>query len=280
MSLISTAARIHPSSVVEDGAQIGAGSEIGPFCHISSQAVLRENVRLVSHVSIIGDTFIGEGTQVWPNAVLGGSPQNKSHKGGPSKLTIGRNNVIREMVTIQAGTDNARGITTVGDDGYFMAYSHIAHDCDVGNAVTFANQATLGGHCQIGDGVIIGGLTAVHQFNVIGHHAFLGGCSAIAGDVIPFGMATGNKAKLRGLNVIGLKRAGVVRSEIVAMRKALKMLFDPARTMRENATVVLDQFPDIQAISEIVEFATGERKRFLVVPPGVGGRGEEPDSGE
>jgi len=277
MSLISDDAKIHPSSVVEDGAQVGPGSEIGPFCHISGQAVIGANVRLVSHVSVIGETRIGDGTQVWPNTVLGGPPQNKAHKGGRSTLTIGRNNIIREMVTMQAGTDTARAATTIGDNGYFMAYAHIAHDCDVGNGVTFSNQATLGGHCIVGDGVIIGGLTAVHQFNVIGHHAFLGGCSAVVGDVIPYGLATGNRAQLRGLNIVGLKRAGLARSELVAMRTALKMLFDPERTMRENAAIILEEFSGNVAVAEIVEFATAKRKRHLVVPPGVGGRGDSAD---
>jgi UDP-N-acetylglucosamine acyltransferase len=280
MSSVSADARIHPTAAVEDGAQIGPGTEIGPFCSISSETVIGANVRLVGHVCVLGVTEIGDGTEVWPNTVLGGPPQNKAHRGGRTTLTIGRNNVIREFVTMNAGTDGSRGATTVGDNGYFMAYSHIAHDCDVGNGVTFANQATLGGHCVVGDGVIIGGLTAVHQFNVIGHHAFLGGCSAVVGDVIPYGMATGNRAKLRGLNVVGLKRSGVKRSEITAMRQALKLLFDQAGPMRDNAALVLEQFPGNPTVAEIVEFATAKRKRYLVVPPGVGGRADEADSDE
>lgn len=275
MNSVSAEARIHPMSVIEDGAQIGPGSEIGPFCHVSANAVIGANVRLVSHVCVYGFTEIGDGTEVWPNAVLGAPPQNKAHKGGRTTLTIGRNNVIREAVTMQAGSDSSRGATTIGDDGYFMAYSHIAHDCDVGNGVTFANQATLGGHCEIGDGVIIGGMTAIHQFNVIGHHAFLSGCSAVNGDVIPYGMAVGNRAKLRGLNIVGLKRAGVARSELFEMRKALKVLFDTARPIGENGPIVLEKFPGIPAIADIVEFATRKRKRYLIVPPGADGSDDE-----
>lgn len=263
---MSTEARIHPLAVVEDGAQIGPGSEIGPFCHVSAHAVIGANVRLVSHVCIYGVTEIGEGTEIWPNAVLGAPPQNKAHKGGRSKLTIGRRNIIREAVTIHAGTDNARGVTSIGDNGYFMAYSHIAHDCDVGDGVTFANQATLGGHCVIGDGVIIGGLTALHQFDVVGHHAFLGGCSAVVGDVIPFGIVAGNRAVLRGLNIIGLRRSGMPREVIAAMRRAYRMIFDPARPLKENAPRVLQEFPDIPEVSEIVEFAVSKRKRSLIMP--------------
>ncbi|TIU29283.1 MAG: acyl-ACP--UDP-N-acetylglucosamine O-acyltransferase, partial [Mesorhizobium sp.] len=176
---------IHPSSVVEAGAKIGEGVRIGPFCHVSADAVIGDRVELVSHVSVMGATTIGASTKVYPMAILGGPPQNTKHKGGRTTLVIGENCTIREAVTMHLGTDSSRGETTIGDNGNFLAYAHIAHDCVVGKNATFANQATLGGHCEIGNNVYIGGLTAVHQFVRVGDNAFLGGCSAIVGDVIP-----------------------------------------------------------------------------------------------
>ena len=202
---------IHPSSVVEEGAQIGQGVRIGPFCHVGADAVIGDRVELVSHVSVMGATTIGASTKVYPMAILGGPPQNTKHKGGRTTLVIGENCTIREGVTMHLGTDSSRGETTIGDNGNFLAYAHIAHDCVVGNNATFANGATLGGHCEIGNNVYIGGLTAVHQFVRVGDNAFLGGCSAIVGDVIPYAIAVGNRASLRGLNIIGLKRSGLPR---------------------------------------------------------------------
>ncbi|RVA66959.1 acyl-ACP--UDP-N-acetylglucosamine O-acyltransferase, partial [Mesorhizobium sp. M7A.F.Ca.CA.001.08.1.1] len=224
---------IHASSIVEEGAKIGQGVRIGPFCHVGADVVIGDDVELVSHVSVMGATSIGASTKVYPMATLGAPPQNTKHKGGRTTLVIGRNCTIREGVTMHLGTDSSRGETTVGDNGNFLAYAHIAHDCVVGNNATFANGATLGGHCEVGNNVYIGGLTAVHQFVRIGDNAFLGGCSAIVGDVIPFAIAVGNRASLRGLNIIGLKRSGLPRSEILVLRKAYRMIFDRSRTVGE-----------------------------------------------
>ncbi|TIV49862.1 MAG: acyl-ACP--UDP-N-acetylglucosamine O-acyltransferase, partial [Mesorhizobium sp.] len=209
---------IHPSSVVEEGARLGKGVRIGPFCHISADSIIGDRVELVSHVSVMGATTIGAGTKVYPMATLGAPPQNTKHKGGRTTLVVGENCTIREGVTMHVGTDSSRGETSVGDNGNFLAYAHIAHDCVVGKNATFANGATLGGHCEIGDNVYIGGLTAVHQFVRIGDNAFIGGCSAVVGDIIPYAIAAGNRAKLRGLNIIGLKRSGLPRSEIYLLR--------------------------------------------------------------
>jgi UDP-N-acetylglucosamine acyltransferase len=258
---------IHPMAVVESGAKLGAGVRIGPFCHVSADAVLADNVELISHVSILGATTIGEGSKVFPQAVLGAAPQNLKHRGTRTTLTIGGNTTVREGVTMHVGSDTNHGATTVGDNGYFMAYSHVAHDCTVGNNVTMANGAMLAGHCEIGDNVVIGGLTAVHQFARIGNNAFLSGCSAIPGDVIPFGFARGNLAKLRGLNVIGMRRSGMSRTEIQTVRQAYRTIFDRARTIAENLEIARLEFAGSPVAISLVEFLSKRGTRYFVTPP-------------
>jgi UDP-N-acetylglucosamine acyltransferase len=262
---------IHPSSVVEAGARIGSGVRIGPFCHISADAVIGDRVELIGHVSVLNATTIGEGTKVYPMTTLGAPPQNTKHKGGRTTLVIGANCTIRENVTMHVGTDTSRGTTIVGDNGNFLAYSHIAHDCVVGNNATFANGATLGGHCEVGDNVNIGGLTAVHQFVRVGDNAFLAGCSAVVGDVIPYGIAMGNRAKLRGFNIIGLKRAGMPRSEIQTMRRAYRMIFDRRHTVAENVERARAEFAGSPTVMKIIDFLTTRDKRYYTVPPLKGG---------
>lgn len=270
---------IHPSAIVEKGARLGAGVRIGPFCHVSGEAELGDGVELIGHVTVMGATTLGPGCQVFPNAVLGGPPQNFKHKGGPTTLTVGKGCVIREGVTLHRGTDTSRGKTTIGDHCLFMAYSHVAHDCDVGNHVTMANYAGLGGHAEIGDHVILSAYAAVHQFVRVGHHAFLGGFAAVVGDVIPYGMAVGDRAKLRGLNVVGMKRAGMARGELTELRRACRMLFDAQRPLAENIEAVRRAFPGSAAVADILAFLAGREKRHLTVPPR--GRGlEEGDDGE
>ncbi len=257
---------IHPSAFVEDGATIGKRVKIGPFCHVGPDVVLADGVELMSHVTVLGATTVGEGTQVFPNAVLGCEPQNVKHKGGRTTLEIGRNNIIREGVTMHRGTDTDRGRTTVGDNCFILAYSHIAHDCAIGNNVTLTYGVVLGGHCVIEDYVIIGGLTAVHQFVRVGHHAFLAGCSAVTGDVIPYGMAEGNRARLHGLNIVGLRRSGMPRSEIHAMREAYRMLFNPERPVAENIPLVRDAFAGHRTVNDMVEFFANRGRRQFCVP--------------
>jgi UDP-N-acetylglucosamine acyltransferase len=268
---------IHPSSVIEPGAEIGTGVRIGPFCHISADAVLGDNVELIGHVSVLNATTIGAGTKVYPMTTLGAPPQNNKHKGGRTTLTIGRNCTIRENVTMHTGTDTSRGATVIGDNGNFLAYAHIAHDCIVGSNCTFANGATLGGHCEIGDNVNIGGLTAVHQFVRVGDNAFLGGCSAVVGDVIPYGIAVGNRAKLRGFNIIGMKRSGMARSEIQTMRRAYRLIFDPAHPVAENVEKAKVEFSDSPVVMKIIDFISTRDKRYYTVPPLKGGGGDAGD---
>jgi UDP-N-acetylglucosamine acyltransferase len=268
---------IHPSSVIEPGAKIGTGVRIGPFCHIGADTVLGDNVELVGHVSVLNATTIGAGTKVYPMAVLGAPPQNARHKGGRTTLAIGQNCTIREGVTMHVGTDTSRGATEVGDNGNFLAYAHVAHDCVVGRNATFANGATLGGHCEIGDNVNIGGLTAVHQFVRIGDNAFLGGCSAVVGDVIPYAIAVGNRASLRGLNIIGLKRSGLPRTEIHALRRAYRMIFDRSRSVAENVEMARAEFAASPTAMKIIDFISSRGKRHFAVPPLKGGSDDGDD---
>lgn len=258
---------IHPMALVEPGAQIGVGAKVGPFCHVEAGAVVGDRVELVSHVVVHQGVTVGEGCKVSSMAVLGAPPQNTKHKGAPTTLVIGRNCTIREGVTMHRGTDTSRGETTVGDNGNFLAYSHIAHDCVVGNNVTMANVATLGGHVEVGDFVTLGGLVAVHQLTRIGHHAFAGGAAIIDGDIIPYGMVMGNRARLRGLNVIGMKRSGVARADIFALRRAYKMIFDPARSVAENIPDVERELGSTPIVRDMLDFIQARGKRHFTVPP-------------
>lgn len=267
MNAMTGTVTIHPTAFVEPGAELGAGVEIGPFCHVGSRVVLGANVRLASHVVVTGDTTIGEGTRVFPHAVLGCDAQNTAYKGETTTLSIGRNVVIREGVTMHRGTGNARGATTVGDNCMFLAYAHVAHDCVIGDHVTFANNVMIGGHTTIGDRVIVGGGAGIHQFCTVGHHAFVGGLAAVVHDVIPYGMAMGNRASLEGLNLVGLKRSGMSRDDINQMRRAFRILFaEGTGTVRENAERVLADFAGCAPVVDMAGFVLADKKRMLTTP--------------
>lgn len=256
---------IHPSSVVEKGAQLGAGVEVGPFCVIGAQAVLADNVRLHSHAVIAGNTEIGEGTQVFPFASLGHAPQDRKFRGEKSRLIIGKNNIIREYVTMNPGTEQGGLITRIGDNGLFLTGAHVAHDCQIGNNVLLVNNATLGGHCTVEDYASVGGLSAVHQFVRIGAYAFIGGMSGVENDVIPFGIALGNRAHLAGLNIVGLKRHGFEREQIHTLRKAYRMLFATEGTLLERLEDVDKMFSDDAHVQRIVEFIHADSNRSFCV---------------
>lgn len=267
---------IHPTAVVEQGASLGEGVVVGPFCHVGAEAVLGDRVSLASHVSILGATTLGDGCQVFPMAVLGAPPQNTKHKGGRSTLEVGRNCIIREGVTMHRGTDTSRGRTTVGDNGNFLAYTHIAHDCVVGNNVTMANVATLGGHVTVDDFVTLGGLCAVHQFCHIGHHAFVGGGVMVRGSVIPYGMM-GPGGALQGLNLVGLKRSGLPRAAIHELRRAYRLIFDRSRTVAENVALAEAQFAGSAVVADIIRFIRAGGHRHLAVPALSSGSGTDDD---
>lgn len=255
---------IHPTAIVEDGALLGAGVEIGPFCFVGQKVRLGDGVRLISHVSILGDTSVGARTAVFPGAVLGGEGQIRGNAAKDTRLAIGEDNVIREGVTMNAGSAKGHGVTHVGARGYFMSMSHVAHDCEVGNDVTMANGAVLGGHVQVGDGAIFGGLSAVQQFGRIGRGAMLGGLSGANGDVIPYGMAWGAHARMTGLNIVGLKRRGLTREHIHAMRAAFRLIFVEGKGgLKERVAAARDKWGGIAQIAEICDFVLAPAKHPL-----------------
>ncbi len=254
--------RVHPTAIVEDGASLGADVEIGPFCIVHRGAILGEGVRLHSHVVIGGSTKIGARAAVYSHAVLGGDAQIRGGEATGTRLEIGADCVIREHVTISAGSARGHRVTRVGDNGYFMAYSHIAHDCIIGNDVTFANGVQLGGHVEIGDGVNFGGLSAIQQFGRVGRYAFIGGVTGVNEDVIPYGMAIGSRAELTGLNLIGLKRRGIARANIHALRGAFRMIFqDEAGSLEDRARRAAARWPDMPEVQEVAAFVLADAKR-------------------
>lgn len=257
---------IHPTAVVADGARLAADVSVGPFCCVGANVELGEGVRLVSHVVVDGRTRVGAGTQIFPFASIGHIPQDLKYKGEPSELVIGSHNVIREHVTMNPGTEGGGMLTQVGDHCLFMVGAHVAHDCRIGDHVILANNATLAGHVQVGDWVILGGLSAVHQFARIGKHAMVGGMSGVENDVIPYGSVTGNRARLAGLNIIGLKRRGFSRDIIHALRNAYRLLFAQEGTMAERIEDVAQMFHDNEPVMEIVDFIRADSSRAICHP--------------
>ena len=225
---------IHPSAVIEEGAQIGAGCIIGPFCVVGSDVVLHDNVELKSHVVVTGQTEIGSGSVVFSFAVLGEIPQDKKFGGEKTKLVIGERNRIREHVTMNPGTDGGGGVTRIGNDGLFMAGCHVAHDAQIGNNVILVNSAAVAGHCILEDNVIIGGLSGLHQFVRIGQGAIVGAVTMVTNDVIPYGLVQAPRGELDGLNLVGLKRRGVAREDITALRAAFQMLAQGEGTFKDR----------------------------------------------
>jgi UDP-N-acetylglucosamine acyltransferase len=225
---------IDPTARVAEGARIGAGASIGPYCIIGPDVEIGENCRLVANVHVAGHTRIGAGTMVYPFASLGTPPQSVRYRGGPTRLVIGEKCEIREAVTVNTGTEDDRGLTTIGDRCFLMAGSHVAHDCTVGNDVTFANNAVLGGHVVVGDRTFLGGQAAVRQFVRIGEGAMIVGMSGVRADIIPWGMAQGPLANLVGINVVGLRRRGFAKADILRFREAYRALFLGGGLFRER----------------------------------------------
>lgn len=258
---------IHPTAIIEDGATIGDGVIIGAYCVVGSNVVLGDNVELKSHVCVDGNTSIGSGTVVYPFASLGSDPQDLKYDDEPSTLIIGKNNKIREHVTMNPGTaGGGRMETRVGDNCLFMMGSHVAHDCIVGDNVILANNATLAGHVEVGDFAIIGGLSAVHQFARIGEHAMIGGMSGVEGDVIPYALVKGDRASLHGLNLIGLKRRGFDKDAIKALQNAYGDLFANEETLDARIDKVANDYVGQEGVSKLIEFAKGDSKMPLCQP--------------
>lgn len=257
---------IHPSSVVEPGAEIGENVQIGPFCYLGADIKLGDNSKLHAHIVLAGRTTLGADTEIFPFASIGHTPQDLKFEGEESRLVIGSGNKIREYVTMNPGTKAGGLVTCVGDNGLFMVGAHIAHDCQVGNHVIMANNATLAGHVTLGDFAIIGGLSAVHQFVRIGHHAMVGGMTGVEFDVIPFGQVQGDRAHLSGLNLIGLKRGRFGKEKISKLRTAYRMLFADEGTAKERVKDVAATFGDEPTVMEIVEFMQADSQRGITQP--------------
>jgi len=258
-------ANIHPSSVIAEGAQIGANCVIGPFCVIGADVVLGERVHLKSHVVIDGDTQVGEDTVVFPFAVIGEIPQDMKFDGEKTRLRIGARNRIREHVTMNTGTAAGGGETRIGDDGLFMAGCHIAHDAQIGNRVIVVNSSAVAGHCIIEDDVIIGGLCGVHQFVRIGQGAIIGAVTMVTKDVVPHGLVQAPRGALDGLNLVGLKRKGVDRADITALRAAFQMLKDGEGTFQDRAHRLADE-SDSAYVQQMVAFILGDTDRNFLTP--------------
>jgi len=259
-------AKIHPTAIVDPAAKLGQDVEIGPYCVVGGQVELGDRVHLISHVVVDGITSIGEGTVVYPFASLGLRPQDLKYHGEPSTLVIGKNNQIRENVTMNPGTEGGGMITKVGDNGLYMVGVHVAHDCVVGDHVILANNATLAGHVVVGDYAVLGGLSAVHQFVRVGRSVMVGGMTGVENDVIPYGAVTGNRAHLSGLNLIGIKRRGMGREDIHSLRNAYRLLFAPEGTMAERLEDVADQFANCEPVMEIVDFIRSDSSRSICQP--------------
>ncbi len=256
---------VHSSSIVEDGAVLGEGVEIGPFCHVGSEVNLHDDVKLISHVVIAGDTEIGANVRIFPFASIGHEPQDLKFKGEKSTLKIGANCTIREGVTINPGTEGGGLETIIGDRCVLLANSHVAHDCTLGNNIILSNNVMLAGHCQLADNVICGGGSAIHQFSRIGRNSFIGGMTGIEGDVIPFGMMRGAHGRLVGLNIIGMKRNGFERKSIKAASDAFKQIFAGDLPIRDVANTIRQTTDDLLVL-EILDFIDAAKDRQLCKP--------------
>ncbi|HQY44149.1 MAG TPA: acyl-ACP--UDP-N-acetylglucosamine O-acyltransferase [Paracoccaceae bacterium] len=261
---IDPSAVIHPSAVIAPGARIGGGCQIGPFCVVDAEVTLHERVELKSHVVVTGLTEIGAGTQIFPFACLGEVPQDLKFRGEKTRLIIGADNRIRENVTMNTGTEGGGGVTRVGDGGLFMANSHVAHDCQIGNRVILANNVAIAGHCVLEDEVIVGGLSGVHQFVRIGHGAMIGAVTMVTADVIPHGLVQGPRGVLDGLNLVGLKRRGADRGDLHALRELLGDL--GAGSFRDNARARADEGTDNAYVREVLDFILGPSDRSFLTP--------------
>jgi UDP-N-acetylglucosamine acyltransferase len=265
-------AQIHPTAIVERGAEIAATATVGPYCHVGAKVVLGEAVELLSHVVVAGRTSIGEGTRIFPFASIGQPPQDLKYAGEDSSLIIGQRNIIREYVTMNPGTSGGGMVTRIGDHCLFMANAHIGHDCQLGSHIIIANSVPLAGHVVVGDHAAFGGLSAVHQFVRIGRHAYVGGLTGVERDVIPFGLVMGDRARLAGLNMVGLQRRGFSREDIQSLRGAYQMLFeDGSGTLGERVDAVAARWGHVGPVEELVAFMRADNARGFVQPKSNGG---------
>lgn len=256
----------HPTAIVADGARLGDGVTIGPYCTVGAEVELGDGVNLVSHVVVEGRTRIGPRTEIYPFSSVGHKPQDLKYHGEKSRLTIGADCTIRENVTVNPGTEGGGMETRIGDRCLLMASAHVAHDCQVGNNVILANYVGLAGHAVVEDFVTFGGICVVHQHVRIGTHAFIGAHSMVDADVIPYGLAVGNRAKLGGLNLVGLKRRKFDREDIHALRSAYRMIFSSEGTLRERVSDAAKLFADNALVQDVVAFVKNANGRAICLP--------------
>ena len=256
---------IHKSSIVDPKAKISKNVKIGPFCYIGPNVFLHENVELISNVHIEGNTKVGKGTKIFPFASIGTPPQDLKFKGEKNSIEIGENNLIREYVTINPGTERGGFKTIVGNNCLFMISSHIAHDCKIGNKVIIANNVPLGGHVTIEDSVVIGGNSAVQQFTRIGRLSMIGGMTGVLKDVIPFGLSIGNRNYLEGLNLIGLRRKKYENQKIMGLSKAYKEIF-ASKNLHENLSKINGEHKGNELVNEVITFLEKDKKRLICSP--------------
>ena len=256
---------IHKTSIIDSKAKISSSAKIGPYTIIGPNVTIEEKVEIYSHVNITGYTKLGTGTKVFPFASIGTQPQDLKYKGEKNSLVIGKNNIVREYVTINPGTEGGGGMTKIGDNCLFMISSHIAHDCTIGNNVVIANNVPLGGHVVIEDGVIIGGNSAVQQFTRIGRLAMIGGMTGVLKDVIPFGLSYGNRNFLKGINIIGLKRKNYENKKIMQLNEAYEKIFS-SHNLHENLNKINGEYKDNELVQEVTNFISKNKKRPICSP--------------
>ncbi len=256
---------IHKTSIIDKKAKISSSAKIGPYTIIGPEVEIGENVNIYSHVNIAGHSKIGSGTTIFPFSSIGTQPQDLKYKGEKNKLIIGKNNIIREYVTINPGTEGGGGLTSIGNECLLMISSHIAHDCKIGNNVVIANNVPIGGHAVIEDSVTIGGNSAVQQFTRIGRLAMIGGMTGVLNDVIPFGLSFGNRNYLKGINLIGLRRKKYDNKKIIELNEAYKNIFS-SKNLHENLNKVNGQYQNNDLVTEVTNFISKDKKRPICTP--------------
>jgi len=255
---------IHKTAIIDSKAKLDKNVQVGPYCVIGPNVEIGENTIIQSHVNISGNTKIGKGNMIYPFVSMN-DPQDLKYNGEPTNLIIGDNNKIREYVTINPGTVGGGGKTIIGSNCLFMISSHVAHDCYVGNNVIIANNVPLGGHAIIEDNVVIGGNSAVQQFTRIGRMAMIGGMTGVLHDVIPYGLSTGNRNSLQGLNLIGLRRAKFENKDILGLSDAYKQIF-ATKDITENISKLNGSFQENLLVKNVIEFITKDKKRSICTP--------------
>lgn len=254
---------IHPSAIVEDGARLGQNVSVGPFSIIGSDVELGDGNRIDSHVVISGNTRIGENNHFFPYCAIGGTPQSLVYKGEPTETVIGSNNVFRENITVSRGTIEDESITSIGDDNFFMAYCHVAHDCRLGSSIMFANSVCLAGHVHLGDHVVMSGYSLVHQFCRVGRHAFVGPSAVAIQDIPPYTLAAGNRAITHGINVRGLRRRGLESDDITQLKRVYKIIYRSGYTLKNALLEIEEKAFDSEHVKFLTDFIQSSERGVI-----------------